>query len=150
MTNQQGRVTPEGVIHQQDDQKRKPIADDLPKRPDKIPGSLAPGRGAELSRQKVMDQFLGEQQRHRRDDDEDVGGAEVLASQSAEDDPEQEVEKKKDEGDQVLQPHAEREARATGHRALSAPRISAARAAGKGNFAVSSSTASARCRSPAR
>ena len=77
-----------------------------------------------------MDQFLGEQQRYRRDDDEDVGRAEVAAFQAAENDAEEEVEKKKNEGDQVLQPHVEREARATGHRALSAPRISAARAEG--------------------
>ena len=42
--HQQGGVTPEGVVHQQNDEKRKPITDDFPKRPDKIPRPLTPGR----------------------------------------------------------------------------------------------------------
>ena len=128
--HQQRRVTPEGVVHQQNDEKWKPVADDFPKRADKIPRPFTPGGRTVLSRHKVMDQFLGEQQRYRRDDDEDVGGAEVSAFQAVEDDSEEEVEKEKSEGDQILQPHVEREARATGHRALSAPRTSAARAEG--------------------
>ena len=34
--HQQSRITPEHVVHQQDDQEREPIADDFPKRADKI------------------------------------------------------------------------------------------------------------------
>ena len=38
--HQQGRVTPERVVHQQNDKKWKPVADDFPKKADKIQEAL--------------------------------------------------------------------------------------------------------------